>query len=107
VLRRFKAATKRAGLGERRFHDLRHTFGTRMAATPGVSLRSLQEWLGHRDLATTLIYADYAPAEREAELVERAFAAVGTKPGTKLGENGKDTEGPSPHEHEGAALGGA
>jgi hypothetical protein len=29
---------------------------------------------GHRDFATTLIYADYQPSKGEAELVERAFA---------------------------------
>ena len=42
-----------------RFHDLRHTFGTQMAAA-GAPLRAIQEWLGHADLRTTLIYADYA-----------------------------------------------
>lgn len=73
LLKRFKAALKRAGVREVRFHDLRHTFGTRMAAA-GVAMRTLQEWLGHRDFKTTLIYADYAPGEHEAELVERAFA---------------------------------
>ena len=55
-----------------RFHDLRHTFGTRMAAQ-GVPMRVLQEMMGHRDFKTTLIYADYAPSEREAEWVEQAF----------------------------------
>jgi integrase len=64
----------RAGVRLVRFHDLRHTFGTRMAASGEVSMRRLQEWLGHRDLKTTLIYADYQPDEREAEMVERAFA---------------------------------
>ena len=34
------------------FHDLRHTFGTRMAAA-GVPLRTIQEWMGHRDYTTT------------------------------------------------------
>ena len=58
VLKRFKAALVVAGVREVRFHDLRHTFGTRMAAA-GVPMRTLQEWLGHRDFATTLIYADY------------------------------------------------
>jgi Phage integrase family len=58
---------------EIRFHDLRHTFGTRMAAA-GVPMRTLQEWMGHRDFKTTLIYADYAPAANEAELVNAAFA---------------------------------
>jgi hypothetical protein len=35
--------------------------------------RVLQEWMGHRDFKTTLIYADYEPGEHEAELIERAF----------------------------------
>jgi integrase len=90
LLKRFKAAIKRAGVGQfrevtqpngkvelrpsTRFHDLRHTFGTRMAAA-GVPMRTLQEWMGHRDIATTLIYADYSPSEHEAEWVERAFSS--------------------------------
>jgi hypothetical protein len=37
-------------------------------------MRTLQEWMGHRDFKTTLIYADYAPAANEAELVNAAFA---------------------------------
>jgi integrase len=72
LLKRFKAALRRAEVREVRFHDLRHTFGTRMAAQ-GVPMRVLQEMLGHRDFKTTLIYADYAPSEREAEWVEAAF----------------------------------
>ena len=72
VLKRFKAAARRAGLRPVRFHDLRHTFGTRMAAA-GVPLRTIQEWMGHRDFKTTLIYADYQPGSEEAALVEKAF----------------------------------
>ena len=60
-------------------HDLRHTFGTRMAAQ-GVPMRVLQELIGHRDFKTTLIYADYAPSEREAEWVEQAFRPVAPTP---------------------------
>lgn len=37
-------------------------------------MRTLQEWLGHRDFKTTLIYADYAPSAHEREWVEVAFA---------------------------------
>jgi integrase len=63
-----------AGLDEsHRFHDLRHTFGTRMAAA-GVPIRTLQAWMGHRDMATTAIYADYAESAHEAEWVAAAFA---------------------------------
>jgi integrase len=75
LLKRFKAALRRAAVREVRFHDLRHTFGTRMAAA-GVPMRTLQEWMGHRDIKTTQIYADYAPSADEANLVDAAFAQV-------------------------------
>lgn len=32
--------------------------------------------MGHRDFKTTLIYADYAPAANEAELIDAAFAGA-------------------------------
>jgi integrase len=67
-----RKALTRAGLRSIRFRDLRHTFGTHCAFA-GVPLRALQEWLGHRDFTTTLIYADYAPNPHEAELIEQAF----------------------------------
>ncbi|MET0511011.1 MAG: site-specific integrase [Thermoleophilaceae bacterium] len=87
ILERFRAALGAAGLDQsRRFHDLRHTFGTRMAAA-GVALRTLQEWMGHRDLATTQIYADYAPSAHESALVEAAFQPRGTNPGTNLSDS--------------------
>ena len=54
------------------YRELRHTFGTRMAAA-GVPLRTLQHWMGHEDSKTTQIYAHYQPAENEAEIVDRAF----------------------------------
>jgi integrase len=74
---RYKKALRAARLRDVRFNDLRHTFGTRMAAA-GVPLRTLQEWMGHRDFKTTLIYADYCPSEREQEMVERAFSPEAT-----------------------------
>jgi len=37
-------------------------------------MRTLQEWMGHRDFATTLVYADYSPSAQESEWVEAAFA---------------------------------
>jgi integrase len=72
LLKRFKAALRRAGVREVRFHDLRHTFGTRMAGA-GIPMRTLQEFMGHRDFKTTLIYADYAPSAGEVDLVNHAF----------------------------------
>jgi integrase len=70
--RRFQAACVDAGVRRIRFHDLRHTFATRLAAS-GVPLRTIQEFLGHADLKTTQIYAHYAPSEGEVELMNDAF----------------------------------
>jgi integrase len=75
LTKRYKDALERAGVREVRFHDLRHTFGTAMASS-GVPMKALQEWLGHRDSRTTDRYADYAPGQREAEMVDRAFSSV-------------------------------
>ena len=58
------------------FHALRHTFGTRMAAV-GVPMRTLQEWMGHRDIETTQRYADYSPSAHESAFVEAAFGSGG------------------------------
>jgi integrase len=70
---RFQAACRRAGVRVVRFHDLRHTFGTHLAKSGDVSMRTLQEWMGHRDAKTTQIYAGYLPDPREAEIVSEAF----------------------------------
>ena len=86
LLKRFKRALRRGGVRAVRFHDLRHTFGTRCAAS-GVAMRTLQEWMGHRDFKTTLIYADYMPGAQEADLVDRAFG-LGTNLGTNLSATG-------------------
>lgn len=74
LLRRFKNALKAAGVRLIRFHDLRHTFGTRLAASPEVSMRQIQEWMGHRDYRTTLIYAHYEPGDDESGMIDRAFS---------------------------------
>jgi integrase len=73
LIRRFKQATERAGVRQITFHELRHTFGTRMAAT-GAPLRTIQHWMGHADAKTTQVYAHYQPSDAEAATVDAAFS---------------------------------
>jgi integrase len=69
--RRYDAALERAGLRKLRFHDLRHTFGTRMIGK--ADIRRVQEWMGHASIQTTMQYLHYAPQEEDARLVAEAF----------------------------------
>ena len=89
VTRRFQEACADAKVSVITFHELRHTFATRMAAQ-GVPLRKLQEWLGHADIKTTQIYMHYAPDEHEIALVNEGFspeAVEADEAGETLGSN--------------------
>jgi integrase len=85
LARRFKRALRAGGVRRVRFNDLRHTFGTRMAAA--ACRCGPCSWMGHRDFRTTLIDADYAPSDQETALVERAFGA-----GINLSETESNSE---------------
>jgi len=91
--RRYKAALDAAALRPLRFHDLRHTFGTRMIAK--ADIRRVQEWMGHADIQTTMRYLHYAPREEDAELVAEAFAVPGAerRPGPGVGPRVEEVRG--------------
>ncbi len=88
--RRFKTACADAGVRPVRFHDLRHTFATRLAAS-GQPMRTIQEFLGHADSKTTQIYAHYAPSAHEVEMVNAAFADEQPSPSGEALRRGSDT----------------
>ncbi len=70
--RRYKAAQAAAGLRALRWHDLRHTYGSLLAAA-GVDLVTIQAAMGHSALATTGRYLHARPAADQAEVFTRAF----------------------------------
>lgn len=42
-------------------HTFRHTFASHLLQA-NVDIRTIQEWLGHSDLKTTMIYAHTVPS---------------------------------------------
>jgi integrase len=70
---RYKAAIKKAGLRDLRFHDLRHTFGSHAIRT--ADSREVMEWMGHQDLATTQRYLQFKPRQDAARRISAAFRA--------------------------------
>ena len=55
------------------FHSLRHCFGSRCAAA-GVPLSTLQAWMGHANVSTTMQYVHHAPQAHDAARLTAAFA---------------------------------
>jgi integrase len=70
--RRYRRAQAAAGLRPLRWHDLRHTYGSLLAAA-GVDLVTIQAAMGHSALATTGRYLHARPASEQAAVFTRAF----------------------------------
>lgn len=56
----FEKAIKKAGIEGFHWHDLRHTFASRLTMA-GVGLRAVQDALGHKSVAMTVRYSHLAP----------------------------------------------
>src|SRR5262249_29275262 len=78
----FKAACVEAGIKDFRFHDLRHTFGTR-AADAGVPLTAIASVMGHSDIRTTDRYA-HATDDGRRGAVEAVEKVQGKKTVVKI-----------------------
>ena len=68
----FEPAVRKAKIADFHWHDLRHTFASRLTMA-GVDLRTVQELMGHKTIAMTVRYAHLAPKHTLAA-VERLDA---------------------------------
>lgn len=69
----WRGAKRRAGINDFRWHDLRHTAGTRMVRA-GVDISDVQEVLGHASITTTRRYVsrDTGAKRRAMELLSQS-----------------------------------
>ncbi len=82
VNRVFSPALEKAGIQGLRWHDLRHSFASRLVMA-GVDLRTVQELMGHKTMAMTLRYS-HLSASHQLDAVERLNR---TPTGTTTGTN--------------------
>jgi len=75
MLRALKRNATRAGLDQERYwpHKFRATFST-MHLAAGVDLRTVQSWLGHTNLESTIRYLKPARGEAVRDKVNATFA---------------------------------
>jgi len=78
IRKAYESAVTNAKLDDVNFHTLRHTFAS-WAVMRGVSLKELQELLGHSSVAMTMRYAHLAP-ERLRSAVTRLEGLTSGKP---------------------------
>jgi len=69
--KRFYAALARAGLPRIVFHDLRHCFAS--LAVTKLPLSTVQGYLGHAHISTTMRYVHHTPAAGDAALLSAAL----------------------------------
>jgi integrase len=75
VSHKFKQILRKNNLREIRFHDLRHSCAT-LLVKKGISLREIQDWLGHSSSKTTERYAhlDSSSKIKSASAIEKALS---------------------------------
>ena len=68
----YKKKLNEAGIKDKTFHDLRHTFAT-MLLSKGVDLVTVKELLGHSSIKTTEIYLESLPENKDNSIKKIDF----------------------------------
>ncbi len=103
IRKRYIGAQKGAGLPLRRFHDLRHTFGSILIRK--TDLVTLKEYMGHSTIQTTERYLHFRPQTDEAAIVSEAFTAASPEVVVRNSDV-TDDQGRSGHSPEGLKRSG-
>ena len=97
----FNSAVNRARITDFTFHDLRHTFASRLVMR-GVDLTTVKELMGHKHINMTLRYAHLAPGHKRSAIsvldqtanqVPSIFPTVGQEAATILRKSLKYNSG--------------
>jgi len=82
----FYNACRRAGIKNLRFHDLRHTFATRLVLS-GIDLATVSKLLGHSSIHMTMRYSHPTP-----EALKKAVDALNRPKSEKSVSNSVSSE---------------
>ena len=69
----FRATLRRARIHDFKFHDLRHTFASRLVMA-GVDIRTVQVLLGHKDIKVTMRYSHLSDQNLRKAVDKLAFS---------------------------------
>ena len=86
----FPDAVEKAGIDDFHWHDLRHTFASRLAMA-SVGIRAIQEALGHKSIAMTVRYSHLSP-----DFIQDAVDKLVPPDGEAKPENRTDTRTDTP-----------
>ena len=75
VKKSLRTVLREADLDGVTLHTLRHTFASQLVMA-GVSLRKVQELMGHQSFETTLQYAHLSQDHAKQEVLKLPYAAV-------------------------------
>lgn len=90
--RSFEPALRQAGIQGASWHTLRHTAASRRVMA-GVDLVTVKEFLGHREIDTTLRYSHLSPSHLRDAVNKGSLSGTATKTATtQNGEQREDTQ---------------